>query len=35
VITHDKEIAASMPRRVSMRDGQVIADTALSATVPA
>ena len=35
VITHNKEIAASMPRRVSMRDGRIVADTALTATVQA
>jgi putative ABC transport system ATP-binding protein len=28
VITHDRDIAAGLPRQVSMRDGQVIADTA-------
>jgi putative ABC transport system ATP-binding protein len=27
VITHDREIAASMPRRVEMRDGQIVADS--------
>ncbi|MEQ7005469.1 ABC transporter ATP-binding protein [Actinopolymorpha sp. B17G11] len=27
VITHDREIASSLPRHVSMRDGRVIADT--------
>jgi putative ABC transport system ATP-binding protein len=27
VITHDREIAAWLPRRVEMRDGQVVADT--------
>jgi putative ABC transport system ATP-binding protein len=26
VITHDREIAGQMPRRVEMRDGQVVAD---------
>ena len=26
VITHDREIAASMPRRVELRDGQVVGD---------
>jgi putative ABC transport system ATP-binding protein len=25
VITHDREIAASLPRQVSMRDGAVVA----------
>jgi putative ABC transport system ATP-binding protein len=29
VITHDREIAASLPRQISMRDGQVVADSAL------
>jgi putative ABC transport system ATP-binding protein len=24
VITHDREIAASLPRQVAMRDGQVV-----------
>jgi len=28
VITHDREIAARLPRRVQLRDGQVVADTA-------
>ena len=28
VITHDREIAASLPRRVTMRDGVVVADEA-------
>jgi putative ABC transport system ATP-binding protein len=27
VITHDREIAARMPRRVEVRDGRVVADT--------
>ncbi len=26
VITHDREIAAQMPRRVEVRDGRVVAD---------
>ena len=26
VITHDREIAAGMPRRVELRDGKVVAD---------
>jgi putative ABC transport system ATP-binding protein len=30
VITHDREIAASLPRRVEMRDGRVVADSALA-----
>jgi putative ABC transport system ATP-binding protein len=29
VITHDREIAASLPRRVRMRDGRIVADTAV------
>jgi len=33
VITHDREIAASLPRQVSMRDGQIVADTALVGAV--
>jgi ABC-type lipoprotein export system ATPase subunit len=28
VITHDRDIAASFPRSVSIRDGEVVADTA-------
>jgi putative ABC transport system ATP-binding protein len=27
VITHDRDIADRMPRRIDMRDGQIIADT--------
>jgi putative ABC transport system ATP-binding protein len=27
VVTHDREVAASMERRVELRDGQVVADT--------
>ncbi|MEU2429110.1 ABC transporter ATP-binding protein [Streptomyces sp. NPDC007861] len=27
IITHDREIAASLPRQVRMRDGRVVADT--------
>jgi putative ABC transport system ATP-binding protein len=27
VITHDREIAASLPRRVELRDGRIVADT--------
>src|SRR5690606_42012656 len=28
VITHDREIAAGLPRRVRMRDGRIVADDA-------
>jgi putative ABC transport system ATP-binding protein len=28
VITHDRDIAASLPRRVDVRDGRIVADTA-------
>jgi putative ABC transport system ATP-binding protein len=31
VITHDREIAAALPRRISMRDGRVMADSAMVA----
>jgi putative ABC transport system ATP-binding protein len=32
VITHDRDIAARLPRRVELRDGRVVADTATAAT---
>ena len=32
VITHDREIAAAMPRRVEMRDGRLVHDELISAT---
>jgi putative ABC transport system ATP-binding protein len=35
IITHDRDIAASLPRQVSMRDGRVVADTAAVLEVPA
>ncbi|HEV3355761.1 MAG TPA: ABC transporter ATP-binding protein [Pseudonocardiaceae bacterium] len=36
VITHDRDLAASMPRRVDMLDGRIVADTlGLTATEPA
>ncbi|MCT2585418.1 ABC transporter ATP-binding protein [Actinophytocola gossypii] len=31
IITHDRDIAASLPRQVSMRDGRVLADTGVTA----
>ncbi|HEU4423157.1 MAG TPA: macrolide ABC transporter permease/ATP-binding protein MacB, partial [Pilimelia sp.] len=30
VITHDREIAAELPRRVEMRDGRVVSETVVS-----
>jgi putative ABC transport system ATP-binding protein len=30
VITHDNDLAASMPRRVEMRDGEIVSDEGLS-----
>jgi putative ABC transport system ATP-binding protein len=35
VITHDRQIAASLPRQVSMRDGEVVSDDDALATSPA
>jgi len=35
IITHDRGIATSLPRRVSMRDGRVVADTTAGTGVPA
>jgi putative ABC transport system ATP-binding protein len=32
VITHDREIAARLPRRVELRDGRVVVDTSAAAT---
>jgi putative ABC transport system ATP-binding protein len=32
VITHDRNVAERMPRRVDMRDGRLIADTAQPAS---
>jgi putative ABC transport system ATP-binding protein len=31
VITHDRDISASLPRQVEMRDGEIVRDTALVA----
>jgi putative ABC transport system ATP-binding protein len=32
VVTHDRDIATRLPRRVKLRDGRVVADTATAAT---
>ncbi len=34
VITHDQEIAASLPRQVRIRDGEIVADVRNRAGVP-
>jgi len=31
VITHDTELAARLPRRIALRDGRVVSDSAGSA----
>jgi putative ABC transport system ATP-binding protein len=33
VITHDRDIAERMPRQIQMRDGHIVADTALSSAL--
>ncbi|MFF8379759.1 ABC transporter ATP-binding protein [Streptomyces sp. NPDC015661] len=35
VITHDREIAAALPRRIEMRDGRVVADTSTEPAIGA
>lgn len=33
VITHDRELAAALPRRVEMLDGRIVADSALTGVI--
>jgi putative ABC transport system ATP-binding protein len=35
IITHDRDIAAALPRQVEMRDGAIVHDSALEMAVPA
>ncbi len=35
IITHDQEIAASLPRQVRMRDGRLVEDSAARTTAGA
>lgn len=34
IITHDREIAAGLPRQVRMRDGRIVADSASELAEP-
>jgi putative ABC transport system ATP-binding protein len=34
VVTHDRDIASRLPRRVELRDGRVVADTSLAGATP-
>lgn len=35
IITHDREIAAMLPRQITMRDGEIVSDSDAPVTVPA